>query len=967
MKVAEIRQAFIAFFEKRGHRSVQAAPLVHEDDHTLLFTNAGMNQFKNYFVGHASPPHQRMVGIQPCLRVSGKHNDLEEVGFDNYHHTFFEMLGNWSFGLANGKGGYGKAQAVQWAFAHLVELGVPAADMYVSYFNGDKKNERSWTRAPSEDREVVRAWEECTHKGQSVDKTHILGFGAKDNFWEMGKTGPCGRCTEIHVDLRSTQEKKAIPGRNLVNKGHPAVIELWNLVFIEYEQRGNGSLLDLPTQHVDTGMGLERIAMVLQGKQSTYDTDLFRPFIEAIEGMTGVRYGTDDNKDVAFRVIADHLRAIAAPLTERVRFSNVGAGYVLRRMLRRAMRYGYQRLALQEPFLYKLTDIWEKEYGTTLASEQVQVAYNLSKGEISNLVKKEEEQFLLTLAKGLRRLQVAMRALPKGSKLSGDTAFTLYDTYGFPLDLTRIILKEKGFGIDEAHYAQQLMAQKERSRAVEDMVAEPWIVKSVFGLRQMKNTQFVGYKDQGSTLLKEQEGGCRLLGYRAVKKGDKIYYQVLLEKTSFYPEGGGQIGDTGTLKAGHITIKIVDTRKEGDLIVHYTHEIPTEIINHRPSPLPERASIPDGDFSFVPMVDEARRTKISSNHTATHLLHTALRNALGKHVAQRGSRVTDEGLRFDFSHPTRLREEEITRMEALVRKKIAEAIPCKIETMSYKEAQKKGATALFGEKYGEHVRVVSFGESVELCGGTHVKNTQDIRFFKIVSERATAAGIRRIHAITGSEAEKYVNKKTATEQKEATAVRNFIMGSKWPSKQDTALTRAQKFVQACRLLEEALLQHFVLLAKEEMKRKMKRQRQDVYVVVGRMEESTTLKNLLSIFCDTKKPKEVLKPDIGLLRQACYALKAQVEAEKFTIFIVLMCAMADKVFGVAMCSQALVKDYSVSAKALCEAMAPAISGGSGGQDFIATVGGKNKEGIQAALTIANTYVDKHIPPPLPPAS
>ncbi|MGD1980745.1 MAG: alanine--tRNA ligase, partial [Flavobacteriaceae bacterium] len=705
MNSKEIRQTFLDFFSKKEHQIVPSAPMVMKNDPTLLFTNAGMNQFKEYFLGNTKAEVKRVADTQKCLRVSGKHNDLEEVGKDTYHHTMFEMLGNWSFG------DYFKKEAIEWAWELLTEVyKISKEDLYVTVFEGST-DEDDLTL----DQEAFDLWKAI------IPEAQILLGNKKDNFWEMGEQGPCGPCSEIHIDLRSPEEKKQIPGADLVNKDHPQVVEIWNLVFMQYNRKADRSLEPLPEKHVDTGMGFERLCMVLQSKTSNYDTDVFTPLISELERISSKKYGAEETTDIAIRVIVDHLRAVSFAIADGQLPSNNGAGYVIRRILRRAIRYGFTFLNLNEAFVYKLVDVLIKELGGFYTELQKQEQL------IVQVIKEEEQSFLRTLEQGLKLLD----KITKNSAtevISGATVFELYDTYGFPVDLTALILEEKGLKYDHAAFQEELKKQKERSRSAAATSTTDWV-----SVHQGQFESFVGYD---SLELKSN-----LIKYRAITSNkNETTYQLVFESTPFYPEGGGQIGDRGTIENDKgETLQVIATKKENNEILHFVNELPTHL-----------------DASFTLKVDEAKRRNTCSNHTATHLLHHALRNVLGSHVEQRGSSVNENGLRFDFSHFSKVQTEELIEIEKSVNAMISEAIELVEEReISMQDALDKGAMALFGEKYGDKVRTIQFGPSVELCGGTHVQKTSDIWHFKIKAESAVASGIRRIEAMTSKEVKGY--------------------------------------------------------------------------------------------------------------------------------------------------------------------------------------------------------------------
>lgn len=698
----EIRESFKTFFQSKGHQIVPSAPMVIKDDPTLMFTNAGMNQFKDIILGNAPAKYRRVADSQKCLRVSGKHNDLEEVGLDTYHHTMFEMLGNWSFG------DYFKKEAIDWAWEYLVDvLHLDPNRLYATVFEG---------YAPEgleRDNEAASYWE------KHLPKEHIINGNRHDNFWEMGDTGPCGPCSEIHIDLRSDAERAEVDGLTLVNQSHPQVIEIWNLVFMQYNRKADGSLEALPAKVIDTGMGFERLCMALQGKTSNYDTDVFQPIITVIGNMCGKKYGENRQDDVAMRVIADHIRTIAFSITDGQLPSNAKAGYVIRRILRRAVRYGYTFLGQRQAFLYRLVDILIETMGSAYPELVSQ------KSLIEKVIKEEEEAFLRTLETGIRLLDKVMNDTKAAGKemISGKEAFTLYDTYGFPLDLTELILKENGLTVDTQEFNVQMQQQKERARNAAAVETGDWVV-----LKEGE-PQFVGYDFT--------ECDTEILRYRKIKQKNKELYQIVLSQTPFYAEMGGQVGDSGTLTADDDTIVILQTKRENNLAVHLSEQLPKDVT-----------------ATFHAVINKENRLATSCNHTATHLLHEALREVLGTHVEQKGSYVSPESLRFDFSHFQKVTQEELRQVERIANQKVREAIALdEHRCVPIAEAKAMGAMALFGEKYGEEVRVIRYGSSVELCGGTHVANTGNIGMIRIVSESSTAAGIRRIEAITGRKVE----------------------------------------------------------------------------------------------------------------------------------------------------------------------------------------------------------------------
>ena len=712
MTSQDIRKQFLDFFQSNGHLIVPSAPIVLKDDPTLMFNNSGMAQFKEFFLGNGTPKSQRIADTQKCLRVSGKHNDLEDVGFDTYHHTMFEMLGNWSFG------DYFKKEAINWAWQLLTEVyKIPKENLYVSVFEGSKEDNVPF------DQEAWDIW-----KGL-IDEDRIILGNKKDNFWEMGDQGPCGPCSEIHVDIRSAEEKAAVSGKSLVNNDHPQVVEIWNNVFMEFNRKADGSLEKLPAQHVDTGMGFERLCMALQGVTSNYDTDVFTPLIQKVEQITGLKYTSNEvqniseeqNKtNIAIRVVVDHVRAVAFAIADGQLPSNTGAGYVIRRILRRAIRYGFTFLETKEPFINKLVEVLANQMGEFFPEIKAQQNF------VTNVIKEEEASFLRTLDQGLQLLDNVV-AQTKGNEVSGVKAFELYDTFGFPKDLTALILKEKGMSFNEAEFDKSMLEQKTRSRAASEVSTEDWKV-----LIPGNVETFVGYD--------QLESEVKITRIRKIdSKKDGVLYQIVLDNSPFYPEGGGQVGDRGVLTSINESIEIIDTKKENNLILHFTKQLPENI-----------------NADFVAKVNQELRDHSQSNHTATHLLHQGLRSILGTHVEQKGSLVSPNYLRFDFSHFTKVSDAELQQVEDFVNARIQEHLPLiERRNIPFQQAIQEGAMALFGEKYGDSVRAIKFGQSMELCGGTHVKNTAEIWHFKIKSEGAVAAGIRRIEAITNQGVKDY--------------------------------------------------------------------------------------------------------------------------------------------------------------------------------------------------------------------
>jgi alanyl-tRNA synthetase len=716
MTSAEIRQQFLDFFKSKGHHIVPSAPIVVKNDPTLLFTNAGMNQFKDYFLGNKKPEYTRVADTQKCLRVSGKHNDLEEVGVDTYHHTMFEMLGNWSFG------DYFKAEAIAWSWELLTEVyKLDKSRLYVSVFEGDEKEGIPASAI------ALREWKKL------VAEDHIVFGNKKDNFWEMGDVGPCGPCSEIHIDLRSDEERAKILGQDLVNKDHPQVIEIWNNVFMQYNRLKDGTLQPLPAQHVDTGMGFERLVRAIQGKSSNYDTDVFSDTIDVVSKIVNKKYTAGDDKEsVAFRVLADHIRAIAFTIADGQLPSNTGAGYVIRRILRRAVRYYYSYLGYQQPLLFQLLPTLAKQFENVFPELNAQLDF------VTKVVKEEEEAFLRTLEKGLKKIDEIITQLKNYNQtiINGKNAFELFDTFGFPIDLTRLIASENNFSVDEAGFEAEMLQQKNRSRAATAVDTEDWI-----SVHENELSEFVGYDSV--------EVKTKIIKYRKVKAKGKEGYQFVLAATPFYAESGGQVGDTGELIINNTSVDISDTKKENNLTIHFADALPEQIT---------------GDI--IAKVDGKKRAAITANHSATHLMHAALRKVLGTHVAQKGSLVNDEQLRFDFSHFAKVTDEEIAAVEAIVNEKIRENIFVQIKEMNKDEAIAMGAMALFGEKYADIVRVVVMNPSysVELCGGTHVMSTGELGFFKIKHESAVAAGVRRIEAVSGKAAEDFIQGQLKTLQ-----------------------------------------------------------------------------------------------------------------------------------------------------------------------------------------------------------
>ena len=865
MKSLEVRQQFLDFFASKTHKVVPSAPMVIKNDPTLMFTNAGMNPFKEYFLGNAVPSSKRITDTQKCLRVSGKHNDLEEVGIDTYHHTFFEMLGNWSFG------DYFKKEAIEWAWELLTEVyKIDPEKLYVTIFEGAPEE------AIEKDNEAYEFWKAI------LPEDRILLGNKKDNFWEMGDQGPCGPCSEIHVDIRSEEEKATISGAELVNQDHPQVVEVWNLVFIEFNRKADGSLEKLPQKHIDTGMGFERLCMVLQNTTSNYDTDVFTPIIREIETLTNSSYGMSENTDRAIRVIADHVRTVCFAIADGQLPSNNGAGYVIRRILRRAIRYGFTFLNQKEPFIHRLVKTLSQQMGTAfpeLIREQ-QLAFNV--------IREEENSFLKTLDQGLVLLESIM-ANSKTKNIEGSKAFELYDTFGFPFDLTALIASEKGFSLDEAGFQQAMEVQKTRSRAAAASKAGDWII-----LQEDNVEEFVGYDHLNAKV--------KITRYRKMmtaKEGD--FYQLVFNLTPFYPEGGGQVGDKGYLEASNgDIIYVLDTKKENSLIVHQTKSIPNKL-----------------DATFTAVVDPKQRQRSSSNHTATHLMHQALRSVLGTHVEQKGSMVHSGMFRFDFSHFAKVTSEELKAVEQFVNARIQEGIPLEEgRNTPYESAIQEGAMALFGEKYGDTVRTIRFGQSIELCGGTHVENTADIRHFKITSESAVASGVRRIEAITGDAAKNYFEAQTSLLENVSQVLKQA---------QDPV-----KAIQSLQAENAALKKELSVLSK----------------LKAQMLKEELLKEVKTI-----EGIQFGAAEVDLDPQGMKDLSFEMGAQLEQVILVLGSVKSGKPMLSCYVSKSLVTEKGKDAAVIIRELGKYIQGGGGGQAFFATAGGKNSDGMKAALAAA----------------
>jgi alanyl-tRNA synthetase len=871
MTSAEIRKKFLEFFVSKGHTIVPSAPIVIKNDPTLKFTNAGMNQFKDYFLGNGKAPYPRVADTQKCLRVSGKHNDLEEVGVDTYHHTMFEMLGNWSFGdPANPGAGYFKKEAIAWSWELLTEVyGIPKDRLYVTVFEGDKDS------GLPVDTEAQTEWK----KWIAADR--VLMGNKKDNFWEMGDTGPCGPCTEIHVDSRTDEERARVDGATLVNKDHPQVIEIWNNVFMQFNRLKDGSLQPLPAQHVDTGMGLERLVRVMQGKHSNYDSDLFTGTIATVEKIVKKQYGARDTKqDIAFRVIADHIRAISFTIADGQLPSNTDAGYVIRRILRRAVRYYYSYLDYKQPLLFQLVPVLAEQFKDVFPELIHQADF------VAKVVKEEEEAFLRTLDKGLKKIDDIIDSVRKtpAKTISGTATFELYDTYGFPDDLTKLIAAESGLNVDEEGFKAELQQQKNRSRAATAIDAGDWIT-----LIDNPLVEFVGYE-----ML---EMHTRIVKYRKVKAKGKESWQLVLEATPFYAESGGQTGDTGVLVSGTESVAILDTKKENDLIIHFAEQLPSDV----------KAPV-------MAKVDAAKRKAAESHHTATHLLHAALRKILGTHVAQKGSLVNDEQLRFDFSHFAKMTEEEIAAVEKQVNEKIRENIPVIIKQMPKDEAMKTGAMALFGEKYGDIVRVVIIDPaySVELCGGTHVGATGELGLFKLRHESAVAAGVRRIEAVAGTAAETYIDEQL----RQLHAIREVLKHPKELLKSVESLVADNSGLK--KKLESIEARQLAALGQELLK---KAALIDGISFIGEIVEAGSADALKKLAFDLKTGLSAVPGNPPYL----VVLAANIEG-KAAVAVLL--------------DEQLATTRNLQAPAIIkEQVAPLIKGGGGGQKTLATAGGQ----------------------------
>lgn len=864
----------MTFFKSRGHQIVPSAPIVVKNDPSLMFTNAGMNQFKDYFLGNENSKYSRIADTQKCLRVSGKHNDLEEVGIDTYHHTMFEMLGNWSFG------DYFKKEAIMWAWELLTEVyGLSRDRLYVTVFGGDENENLDL------DNEAFEYWKKY------IDVDRILYGSKSDNFWEMGDQGPCGPCSEIHMDLRSEEERGFVDGKDLVNTGHPLVIEIWNLVFIQYNRKADGSLELLPEKHVDTGMGFERLCMAIQNKASNYDTDVFQPLIRFIEKESGKRYGENPHTDIAMRVLSDHIRAIAFTIADGQLPSNNKAGYVIRRILRRAVRYAYTFLGLQEPFIFRMVPVLAEEFDKVFPELIAQQDF------VMRVIQEEETSFLRTLETGLKKLE-QIAAEKKSDTIEGKVIFELYDTFGFPVDLTALIARENALKLDEEGFNKEMAAQKERSRRAAEVEKSDWEE-----VREQEKTEFIGYEQ---TVAK-----AHVVKYRRIREKNKNLYQIVLDRTPFYAESGGQVGDTGFLDIAGERIQVLDTKKENELIVHFTDRLPAD---------------PEAEVEAV--VNREKRTLTENNHSATHLLHAALKQVLGQHVNQKGSFVSEKILRFDFSHFSKLSENEIRKVEQIVNRKVRADIPLQERrNVPIDEARKLGAMALFGEKYGEFVRVITFDRdySIELCGGTHVPSTGRIGFFKIISESSVAAGVRRIEAVTAVEAENYIDNELDT----LTKVREILKNPK----------------NALKAVEDLLAEKTTLIKRIEHLQNMQGQEIKSKLIFN-AEKVDGLNYIID--CIDLDSAEVIK-------NIAFEIKSKLE----NLFMVLAANVAGKPQITVMISENLVKEKGLNAARIVKDLAKEIQGGGGGQDFYATAGGKNLEGLDQVIVKARKMLKEAV--------
>jgi alanyl-tRNA synthetase len=870
MTSKEIRSRYLDFFKSKSHSIVPSAPMVIKDDPTLMFVNAGMVPFKEFFLGQKKAINKRVTDSQKCLRVSGKHNDLEEVGKDTYHHTMFEMLGNWSFG------DYFKKDAIAWAWEFLTEeLKINKDCLYVSVFEGSDEDGLTF------DQEAFDFWKEF------VDEDRIINGNKNDNFWEMGAQGPCGPCSEIHVDIRSAEDKAKVSGKSLVNMDHPQVVEIWNLVFMEFNRKANGSLEKLPFQHVDTGMGFERLCLVMQNVQSNYDTDVFIPLIKEVETITNNKYGVNEDVDIAIRVISDHVRAVAFSIADGQLPSNTGAGYVIRRILRRAVRYGFTFLNTKEPFIYKLIAILAKQMGDYFPELKKE------RQLITNVIKEEENSFLRTLDQGLVLLD-GIITNTQGTEVSGKKAFELFDTYGFPIDLTALILSEKELTLNVEEFEVELKKQKDRSKAASIVETDDWVIL----YEDDKEEEFIGYDTLSAKI--------KITRYRKVtSKKDGDMYQLVFNMTPFYPEGGGQVGDKGYLeKSDGSTVYIIDTKKENNLIIHFAKSLPKD---------------PTGFFNVV--VDEKQRFRTACNHTATHLLHQALREVLGEHVEQKGSAVHSKHLRFDFSHFSKLTIDELTYVEDFVNARIENKLPLQeFRNIPKATAEEKGAIALFGEKYGDTVRAIQFGQSVELCGGTHVQNTSDLWYFRIQTESAIASGIRRIEAITGD-----AMKTQFSENNRALfQIKELVKNSKKPAA--------------------------AILSLIEDNNKLKKQVEQLLKEKAKS-AAAGLVNEIELINSVNFLSKKLDLDQNSVKDLANDLGNKIE----NLFLLIGTESNGKAFLTCYISKNLVAEKQLDAGKIIRELGKYIQGGGGGQPFFATAGGKNPDGLSEALSKGKVYI------------
>lgn len=865
MDSSTIRQKFLDFFASKSHQIVPSAPLVLKNDPSLLFTNSGMVQFKDFFLGNAISKYSRVADTQKCLRVSGKHNDLEDVGLDTYHHTMFEMLGNWSFG------DYFKKEAITWAWELLTEVyQLPKDRLYVTVFGGDAKD-----NLPV-DEEAKALWKSV------IAEDRILHGSKKDNFWEMGESGPCGPCSEIHIDLRSEAEIKLKPGKELVNGDHPQVVEIWNLVFMQFNRLASGKLEPLPNKHVDTGMGFERLCMAIQGKTSNYDTDVFQPLIDFIALHANVKYGVEIKKDIAMRVMADHIRAVSFAISDGQLPSNTGAGYVIRRILRRAVRYGYSYLDIKEPFMHRLVPLLAMQFRNVFPELHHQLDY------VTKVVHEEEISFLRTLDKGLKLIENFDK------EISGSHAFELYDTFGFPFDLTSLIAREKGFSVDEKGFYEEMQKQKTRSKADAAKETSDWVI-----VAEGDKPEFIGYD--------HYESASKILRYRKVKQKNKELFQLVLDKTPFYAESGGQVGDTGVIEIGGEKIQVIDTKKENDLIVHWVEKLPASL-----------------DAVGHSQINVHQRKLSMNNHSATHLLHAALRQVLGKHVEQKGSLVNDQLLRFDFSHFAAMTREEVVKVEAIVNQKIRENIELNEQrNVPIEKAKSLGAMALFGEKYGEFVRVITFDRnfSVELCGGTHVSSTGKIGLLKIISESSVAAGVRRIEAVTADGAEAFINNELALLHE----VKSILKNPK------DILASTMNLVEEKHALEKKLEMVY---------------QQQANILKDELAKKVINSSGLSLIIE-----KVSVPTAESLKNIAYALRNQFD----DLLLILAADVEGKPHVTVMVGAKLEVTKKFHAGNMVKELAKEIDGGGGGQPFFATAGGKNINGLDAVIQKAKLLV------------